>query len=232
MAEGQKQGQLRTVVLVNIEEGSEAAGLFGHMYRGFVNLLKSLDNKSIRLITVASEKELAVKISESQPKVLIFTNDVVAGKKFKQADAVKKFISEGGLVVLACHFSSFVRPMTLNNFFKSLGLPWKSGAYNRTTFEKTTVGQFLLNAVDDMKTEDQINVKAAQLADVSPDQMLYVPAEGAVTNSMVFAPEPADRNSTMAAFGRVGKGAVAFVGDVNAEDKANRLTVALCLVNW
>jgi hypothetical protein len=45
---------------------------------------------------------------------------------------------------------------------------------------------------------------------------------------MVFAAEPVDMEQTPVAYKKVGKGRVAYVGDVNAEEGSARVILAMC----
>lgn len=173
-----------------------------------------------------------VKIAGSNPKesVLLCTNEFIANKKNENLhQMIKEFAMGGGLVIFGCLFSSFTKPLRMDALFKYLGLAWKNSDYYRTTFGITEMGKFLFNGLD---IEEKYSAKALQLKHVLPEQMLYKPVENATTQSMVFAPSEADPNLALAAFVKIGSGAIAYVGDVNAETGSDRLTVALCLAKW
>jgi hypothetical protein len=46
---------------------------------------------------------------------------------------VKNYVQAGGVAIFACNFSSFIRPLDMNAFWKKAWeLDWKSGNYTRT----------------------------------------------------------------------------------------------------
>lgn len=215
-----------TVFVVNIEEGSESQGLLHCMYGLLQKKLQT--HPLLSVSTINSVNTFESKCVESNPKetVLLFTNEIVA-KTGKLREIVKQFVNGGRLAIFGCLFSSFITPPVMNDFFKNLDLPWKSSDYNRTTFGITEIGKCLLTNVT-----ETFSVKALQLSNVLQQQKLYTPVENATVQSMVFAPEPVNSNLAMSAFGKIGKGAVAYIGDVNAEEECDDLIVALCLAEW
>lgn len=218
----------RTVFVLKIDKGCDSQGLFEPMYGGLLVKLKNVPSLSVS--TIDTVNDFQAKIAGCSPKesVLLCTNEFIANKK-NLHEMVKQFTIGGGLLIFGCHFSSFTRPLDIDALFKSLGLPWKNSDYNRTTFGITETGRFLLQGLG---FEETYSAKALQLSHVLPEQKLYKPVENASTQSMVFAPSAANPSSTMAAFGKIGSGAVAYVGDVNAETGSDRLIVALCLAKW
>lgn len=218
----------RNVFVVNIEQNCDSQGLFDSMYAPLMNKLRNIP--SLRVTTINSINIFQAKCVESNPKetVLLFTNEFVAKKK-QLHEIVKQFAIGGGLIIFGCLFSSFLAKQKMDAFFETLGLPWKMTSYYRTTFGLTEFGRSLFNNLD---VEGKYSAKAVQLANVLPEQKVYKPVENAATQSMVFAPEAADPDLVMSAFGKIGNGAIAYVGDVNAETGSDRLTAALCLASW
>lgn len=217
----------RIVLIVNIEQGSESRGLFKAMYG---RLEQKLNNTpGLCISTVDSVETLQAKCATCKPKetVLLFTNETIAKKKDLH-EMVCKFVSRGGLAIIGCLFSSFTTPPMTDALFNALGLPWKTSNYCRTTFGLTEVGKLLQLT----NVPQRYSAKAVQLADVPAEQKLYKPVEDATTESMVFSTEPADTSLVLSAFGKIGEGAVAYVGDVNAEEGSDSLTVALCVATW
>ncbi|KAG4069085.1 hypothetical protein HA402_008396 [Bradysia odoriphaga] len=216
----------RVVFIVNIEQGSESEGLFNGMYGRLVGRLKNRGRLSVT--TVDSIKLLQAKCAACSPKetVLLFTNEVIA-KRTDLHDMLKHFVSAGGLAIIGCLFSSFTTPQMTDTLFHALGLQWKNADCYRTTFGLTDMGQSLLTEVS-----TRYSAMAGQLSDVPNNQKLYKPVPDATTESEVFSVKPADANLVLAAFGKVGKGAVAYIGDMNAEDESDRLIIALCMATW
>lgn len=218
----------RTIFIVNIDEGSDSQGLFEAMYDPLIKNLKQIP--TLNTVTLKSVIDLTDNIVRSTPKesVLLCVNEFIA-KQTKLHELIKEFARRGGLVLLACLFSSFTKPVHMHNLFENLGLPWKHAHYYRTTFGLTETGKLSFGGAD---IEETYSAKAVQLSGVIPEEQLYKPVENARTQSMVFAPSAADPNMALAAFRRIGNGAVAYVGDVNAETGSDKLIVALCLAKW
>lgn len=218
----------RSVFVLNIDKGSDSQGLFESMYAPLMNKLQKIPSLSVS--TIDSLNAFHAKIAGSNPKesVLLCVNEFVA-KKTNLHEVIKEFAEGGGLVIFGCLFSSFTRPLQMDAMFKNLGLPWKNSDYYRTTFGITEMGKVLLDGLD---IEALYSAKALQLSHVLAEQKLYTPVENATTQSMVFAPKAADRSLALAAFIKIGSGAIAYIGDVNAETGSDRLTVALCLAKW
>lgn len=200
--------------------------MFGGMYGRLQTKLKTTPGLCVS--TVSTVKMLQAKCTECKPTdtVLLFTNEIIAKKKDLHG-TVKHFVNTGGLVIIGCLFGSFTTQPLTDALFKAFGLPWKSSQQYRTTFGVTDVGSSLLSDV-----AAKYSAKALQLSDVRSEQKLYKPVEGATTESVAFSSDPADANLVMAAFGKIGRGAVAYVGDLNQEEDTDRLIIALCLAVW
>ncbi len=218
----------RIVFVLKIDQGCESQGIFDSMYGPLMKLLQNIP--SLNVSTIDSVNTFQVKLAGSNPKesVLLCVSEFIANRKSLH-EMVKQFAMGGGLVIFGCLFASFVKPPLMDALFESLDLPWKNSDCYRTTFGITEVGRFLLQKLD---IEETYSAKALQLSNVLPEQKLYRPVENAKTQSMVFSASAADPSLTLAAFAKIGLGAIAYVGDVNAETGSDRLTVALCLAKW
>ncbi|XP_037044210.1 uncharacterized protein LOC119080092 [Bradysia coprophila] len=218
----------RTVFVLNIDKGSDSEGLFESMYDPLMKEFKK--NPLLSVTTIDSVTTFQTKISGSNWKesVLLCVNEFIT-KKPSLHQIIKEFAMGGGLVIFGCLFSSFTTPVDIDAMFENLGVPWKNADYYRTTFGITEMGKMLLHGLD---VEETYSAKALQLSQVLPEQMLYKPVENAKTQSLVFAQAPANPNLALAAFMKIGSGAIAYIGDVNAERGSDRLTVALCLAKW
>lgn len=95
------------------------------------------------------------------------------------------------------------------------GLKWKSSDYCRTTHTLNPNHWFHIHA-----PHTTMNVKACMVYCDNPDDILYGPVDGAVTNSMVpgFAGNPVRAGQAAIALSKFGLGTVSFFGDVNCED--------------
>ncbi|KAI9032945.1 hypothetical protein DFJ74DRAFT_597421, partial [Hyaloraphidium curvatum] len=75
---------------------------------------------------------------------------------------------------------------------------------------------------------ERYSMKALHVDGAEADQRVYVPAEGAVTESRVFPVMPVtDKGEAPIAFAKVGEGYLGYVGDVNNETGTQRVILAM-----
>lgn len=141
--------------------------------------------------------------------------------------AVKRVRDDGATLIFGCVFSSFARPPEIGPCFAAFGLPWESGDYHRTDFSVNNACASLPPEVKD-RLVPRYSQKALHLRNVRPEDAVYLPTASSVTLSAVFVPGPVgDRSQTPAAFARVGKGWVGYLGDVNAEEGNEAVVMAM-----
>jgi len=140
-------------------------------------------------------------------------------------DIVASHVGQGGLAVFCCLFQQFTKPGDMNAFFSGLGLPWESADYERTQHQLTPAGKTLFGNTQSL--ESDFSSKALRLSGVAAGDVIYAVAPGATIQSHVFS-GVSNPDTCMAAMARIGSGAVAYVGDVNAEKGATKLILALC----
>lgn len=223
----EKKCTTKSVLVVNIEKGkSDSNGLFFPIYGALVEKLKT--HPSLHVQFIDSVFLLQSKCIEYNPTttVLLFTNELVTENE-ALLNIVQSFVKGGALAIFSCLFASFAKPEYESKFFDTLGLPWKRGSHDRATFVISPVGRFLL-----ADYEDRFLAKAHMLTDVPTEQKLYTTEVNSMAQRNVLLSEAADTSSTMAAFAKVGKGAVSFIGNHNIEDGFIRLIVSLCSVNF
>ena len=104
---------------------------------------------------------------------------------------------DGGVLILCGIFSSLTRPPDAKRLFTKFGKSWDFGNYTRTDFQLTSTGRKLLE-------DFPYNAKAVPLCNTMASERIYEPTMGDTTQSPVV-------------LGRVGKGYLAYVGDVNGE---------------
>ena len=139
------------------------------------------------------------------------------------------FAHEGGTVVLAMDFSNEIERGDMRTFFGRWGLPWDVGEYQRTTFALNPAG--LPSPLSARALQPEYSMKAVHLKNVPRAAAVYLPTPDSYVESHVSAPTPirgAAAQMTPAAFTRVGKGFLGYVGDVNGEQGSARLTLEMC----
>lgn len=223
----EKKCRPKSVLVVNIEKGkADSNGLFFPIYGALVEKLKT--HPSLQVEFIDSIFALQSKCIEYNPTttVLLFTNELVTENDIL-TNIVQSFVKGGALAIFSCLFASFAKPDHEIKLFNTLGLPWKRGSHDRVTHIISPVGRFLLTDY-----EERFFAKAHMLTDVLPEQKLYAQDVSSMAQRNVLLSEAADTTSTMAAFAKLGKGAVSYIGNHNIEDGFIRLIVSLCSVDF
>ena len=178
-----------------------------------------------RLNTAASTLDC---IRKSPPAAIICVDGGISDPKYVNFQSrLAVYAQSGGTVIFAHLFSNFVSGSNMKRLWGSFGLDWQSGDYHRTDFAlnpgcKDVFGSQRWNNLD-----KAYNVKALHLKGVPSEGKVYVPADGAKSMSMVFAPAEVDQDQTPAAFTHYGKGLVGYVGDVNNEGGSRKLVMEM-----
>lgn len=217
----------KLVLVVNIEdEALDSNGLFTSLYADLIEKLKA--NPALQVEFINSLSSLQSKCIESNPltTVLLLANELVAENE-TLVNIVRSFVNGGALAILGCLFAPFSKPDRKNKLFKSLDLPWKIQGYDRGTFGISPVGRFLLKDY-----EESFFAKVHMLTNVLLEQRLYTPVIDTGKQQTVLLSETVDTSLAMAAFTKVGKGAVSYIGNQNNENGFIQIIVALCCVNF
>ncbi|KAJ5937356.1 hypothetical protein N7454_004656 [Penicillium verhagenii] len=140
---------------------------------------------------------------------------------------IKAYIKAGGLAIIGLHFPNFTNRDQFDNFFKGMGLPWQRGDYTRTTFQfvpSSTVPASLKPAA----LPGPYSMKALHVQGARTQEKIYVPVEGALTQSHVIPPERVDEAQAGVVGARIGLGDLVYCGDVNGEEGTDAAMLALC----
>ncbi|GKZ57324.1 hypothetical protein AnigIFM49718_002634 [Aspergillus niger] len=140
---------------------------------------------------------------------------------------IKAYIENGGLVIAGLHFPNFSPKDKFRRFFRSFGLPWSDGDYHRTTFQLNPSG-LLPERIEASSLPEPYSMKVLHIKDAGSQEKLYVPIEGALTQSHVFPPMRVDETQAAVVGARLGRGYLYYCGDVNWEDGSNQLMLSLC----
>eukprot|EP01113_Clastostelium_recurvatum_P001518 TRINITY_DN10619_c0_g1_i1.p1 TRINITY_DN10619_c0_g1~~TRINITY_DN10619_c0_g1_i1.p1 ORF type:complete len:347 (-),score=55.87 TRINITY_DN10619_c0_g1_i1:13-987(-) len=182
----------------------------------------------------ATTKAKAIHLLSSLSPNVVFVTDGAISQHPVVLDALRQFVrDDGGTVIFACHFSGMTRlPDITRVFLTGFNLPWKTGSYQRTThsLHPTILSSASSPSTSLIKTRlaSSYSMKAVSLQDVDRNDVVYSPASGARTQSMVFAPAPVDMSECPVAFASVGAGYVGYLGDVNPEDESDIVMLAMC----
>ncbi|KAJ5930630.1 hypothetical protein N7466_006123 [Penicillium verhagenii] len=140
---------------------------------------------------------------------------------------IKAYIKAGGLAIIGLHFPNFTNRDQFDHFFKGMGVPWQRGDYTRTTFqfvpEATVPASLRLEALPGPYSMKALHVRGARC-----QEKMFVPVEGAVTQSLVFGAEGVDEMQAGVVGARIGMGDLVYCGDVNGEEGSDAVMLALC----
>lgn len=179
----------------------------------------------IRLKTAASTLDC---IQKTPPAAIISVDGGVSDPKYVNFQSrLAAYAQTGGTVIFAHLFSNFVSGSNMKALWDSFGFNWQSGDYHRTDFALNPGCKEIFGQQRWGKLDKAYNVKALHLKGVPSDGKVYVPADGAKSMSMVFAPAEVDQGQTPAAFVHYGKGLVGYVGDVNNEEGSRKLVMEM-----
>ena len=208
----------RTVLLLSLDKQP-------YFDEQFAQLIDSLADRAT-LKRGSKPQSTLTFLSSNTPDAILITDPALTKAKFSAVlDSVKSYVLNGGTVVLAGHFSSFMKPMDIGRWSSSKwGLPWESGDYHRTTVHLNSQAQALpLKGLPSSYSQ-----KAVFLKNVASEAAWYLPSQESRTESHVFAPTPVDNRQTPVAFDAIGKGHLGYIGDVNGEEGSTAVVLAMC----
>lgn len=213
----------RTVLVVNIIT-QNSGNLFLSCHKDLLEKLEAHPTLQVELVD--SIALLQLKCIEYNPKttVLVFVNELVTDDDHL-ADILFSFVKGGALAILCCLCAAFAKPQRTNRFFELLGLKWKLGPDAKAKVSVSPVGRFVLSDF-----EESFFAEGTTIMDVLPQQMLYTMDVQSMTNPHLLVQhcDPTMSSTTMVAFAKSGKGAIACVGNFTLEKRFYRLIVALC----
>lgn len=145
----------------------------------------------------------------------VFVSDAGITKRTNSQVVTKlvEFAKAGGSVVIGGSFSTFVRPLHMETFFeKAWGVNWKSGSYHRTTFQLNTSHAL---AKHNLSLPSSFSMKALHVKGAAPDTAVY---------TSNYDSEPGESPAVHVS---MGKGFLAYIGDVNWEEGSSKLILAM-----
>ncbi|CAF0933566.1 unnamed protein product [Didymodactylos carnosus] len=194
----------------------------------YVKLLSQLRSKAI--VTEAQTGLTAIQgISQSLKAVLVTDPGVTKRKHSAVAQRLVSYVKEdGGTVVFMGHFSGFISPSDMNAFFSNQwNLPWKFGAYHRTTFSLNTHHNRSMDSIHNLPRT--CSMKAVHLRNVPLEAVIYTATDNSRLESLVFAPTAIeDHTEYPVVFTQMGNGHLGYIGDVNTEEEDSRVIFEMC----
>jgi hypothetical protein len=203
-------------------------------YRDFLDeVYATLFNKLLEVAHIKRAKTASAAISALDSTT--FKAIIIADEGLTERDAatrevftrVKSYIKNGGLAIAALQFPSFTTMDKFTAFFRAFGLPWKHGDYHRTTFQLNPAAT-LPESTEPASLPGPFSMKVLHIQNARPQEKIFLPVEGAMVQSRVFAPAYVDRSQAAVVGARIGSGHLVYCGDVNGEDGSNQLLLALC----
>lgn len=161
-------------------------------------------------------------------KAIIVTDGGLSQKKNKSIQVgLSQYAKNGGTVILACLFSSFVRGSDFAVMCQNMQLHWGWGDYHRTDFALNPAFAPVFGDKAFQALEKSYSMKAVHLANVQSNAKVYVPTDDSRVQSFVFPPDTVDTAQTPAVWQKHGQGHIAYIGDVNNENGSQALVMAM-----
>ena len=143
-------------------------------------------------------------------------------------DKLVSYVRNGGVAIVGLHFPNFTPPARLNSFFQqAFGLPWAQGDYHRSSFAFNPACT-LPPGIVSSSFPGPYSMKVLHIMNARPHEKLFVPIEGAQTQSLVFEPTPVDQTQAAVVGAKVGDGYVVYSGDVNPDEESDQVILSLC----
>jgi len=207
---------------------STQLSIFDDFYAPIINQLAPVYS----LTTANDLKTAHAHLSQpAQPfKAILIADGGFAGTTFQMRvlqKGVAKYVEAGGIAVFGCLFSSFVSGDAFQAMAHTMGLGWETGDYHRTTFALNPALRTVFGEQVSGSLEREYSMKALHLKKVEPGNKVYIPTSESRLESRVFPAAEVDQAQCAAAFQRLGRGYVGYIGDVNNESGSRVLVKAM-----
>ncbi|PYI04664.1 hypothetical protein BO78DRAFT_167109 [Aspergillus sclerotiicarbonarius CBS 121057] len=177
----------------------------------------------------AKTADAAIRCLERNPKAVIVADEGVTIPANRiVADKLESYIRQGGLAIFGLFFPGFTPMDRFNNLFRQrFGLPWVAGDYHRSRFEFNSKCTLPAGVVSSSFPRPY-SMKVLHIKNARPNEKIFIPIEGARTESFVFSAEPVDQTQAAVVGAQVGYGYVGYSGDVNQESESDQVILSLC----
>lgn len=196
------------------------------MYSDLVDIISS---KATIQRVVKSDAAIRY-LTSNVPSSIIVTDAALTKTSDRSLNPLRQklveYVQQGGTVVLATHFSTFVKPFDMNRWFSSTwNLPWQSGDYHRTTVHLNPGCEMLGGSATTVPAS--YSQKAVLLKNVDVNAKVYAPSDHSRVESQVFRPTPVDTEQAAVAMAKVGEGWLGYIGDVNNEAETHKVLLTM-----
>lgn len=216
--------KMSTVLLISLEAPPWPIDLYDEQFaalRTKANVVEPTSSQEALDHLSSSNSHIAA-VLVTEPSIMKRKNQAISTK-------LVEYTLAGGTVILGCLCASNSKPSDTNRFFQDVwGLPWKVGAYYRTTSKLNQMANPRFHQDRYASLPNSYSMKAVHLKGVPSEARVYVPSDESVIESAVFAPEPVPTPwQTPMVFAPFGQGYLGWVGDVNAEEGSGRVVFAM-----
>ncbi|KAL1642897.1 hypothetical protein SLS58_005138 [Diplodia intermedia] len=180
---------------------------FDHYYR----YLAALFYHRARIVRANDPSAACAYLAAAPPTAVLVTDaGITETHEGSVLNRLKEYVSNGGTVIFCGLFSIYVQPDKLSALFRThFGLPWAGGDRARATFRLNPDAAAALPSLTSLPFE--YDVEALLLKGVGRHAALFLPEGGEYWTQ------------TAAAWARVGRGWVGYLGDDGSEDATDDL---------
>lgn len=155
-------------------------------------------------------------LDSHRPDAILVVDAGIEERKYNTVrQKLRDYVWWGGTAVFCGVFSGFILSSDLGALFRTdFGLSWEAGSYCRATVRMNEPGAANLPST-------------AGLAPVYSQKALFL-RNVECTAAIYVSDEVAPRRQTPAAWAKVGKGWIGYIGDVNGEEATDLTILAMC----
>jgi hypothetical protein len=193
--------------------------------------LRTLIRSKARLVEAKTKEAAYAALATNIAAVLVGDAAITKRQHRELASALVAYTKDGGTVLMGCLMSSFASPPNFNRMMESVwSLPWRFGSYSREDSSFNEMAN--IDSTRSAPLPKTINVKAVYLQNVAAEEKLYARGERVTQRTMTqqlleqYEQEDATGEAAVA-FGSVGEGHLAWIGDVNSEEELDPVYMAL-----
>ncbi|KAI9327358.1 hypothetical protein DFJ73DRAFT_863902, partial [Zopfochytrium polystomum] len=204
---------LSTILLLDFFDGQNSFDTCTETFTA----IRQIPDTAFRVARNARDaKTFLTSPSDLVPRVVLAFDEGVTQLCETLRDYVR---NKGGLVIIFTYAASMMTTDDFHRLFSALDVPWRQGSGGGDENRISTAGQLFARGLDTAAAEQpprSFHAKCARIANVAPAHRLYEPSGR--TNP---------HNETAVALRRVGRGFLAYIGDVNGS-----LELTVCLARW
>ena len=184
---------------------------------------------SVHLKRAKTAKGLMQYLATNSPKVILVTDEgLTLAENSAVLDQVVSYVRNGGFVIVGLHFPNFAEFEYIDEFFnKGFGLPWKSGKYQRDTFQFNPSCS-LPTGVASNSFPRPYSMKVLHVKNAEPHEKIIIPLPDDMIEPVNFPPGYVDQTQAAVVGTRVGDGFLVYAGDVNPGEESFDVILRLC----